>query len=156
MRHDSVAPVEETVAVLADQDVSAVEVVVLDGGRDAESMELLGLPFDGGHLLAQRAPSDGTLLAFIVGEALPPRVLFEQPCQLPGEYRLATVRGAGSEHRRDRVAGLKRALQLRVLGEDPLPRREIVVAGAVGARLAKGRSGIVEQQPRPIGVDGKL
>ena len=153
VRDDGVAPVEEPVAVGPDQDVAAVQVVVLDGGGDPGRLELRDGGIDRGEAAAEAPASGvggGTL---VVRDPGPGHVILEEPCQLPGEPARPPVRDARGQHLVACRLALDRALECRVLGEDPLPRGDVVVARAVGTCRPQRGPAVIEQQPRPLGMD---
>ena len=149
MRDDRVTPVEEPIAGRADDDVPAVQVVVLDRVRDAGRVEPRDAVADvslGGTEPRSRMRGGGPILG---RHEAPDPIVVEQPAQLTRERGGSAVRDAGALHRSDGGCALDGPLERGVLGQDPPPRAQVVVAEAVRARGAEGRPGIVEQQPRP-------
>ena len=85
----------------------------------------------------------------------PGHVVLEEAGQLPGEPARPPVGDARGQHLVACRLALDRALERRVLGEDPLPRGDVVIARAVGTGRPQRRPAVLEQQPRPLGMDGQ-
>ena len=89
------------------------------------------------------------------GRPGPDPLVGHEPIQRLGQPLRSLVGGARGQHRGDDRLALDRALQGGVLGQDPLPRGQVVVAAPVRPARAERRPGVVEQQPRPGRVDGQ-
>ncbi len=152
-----VAPVEEPVAVRPDDDVAAVEVVVLDGGGDAGSSR--ARPARSGSRAAPRdAGGPGRRrprCSLGRVDPAPDPSRRREPIQRPASRSGRSSGAPAASIAATTACALERPLQVGVLGRGSAPRRaEVVIAGRP-AGWHGGRPCVVEQEPRPGRVDGE-
>ena len=152
MGHDRIAPVEESRAGRPDEHVAAVEVVVLDRGRDPRPVQLPGPGRD-----PRAHPRSRSRAASLPARSSGPTSSTTRPRRRGGP---ASAPGWGADRRdaeSDQLVGvpLDRALQLGVHPEDPLPGDEVGIARAVRSSLAERGPAVLEEKPATFLFDGQ-